>query len=217
MIWTFLTKLCLVVNMRLNKDSDLIKLFTRVSKCGEIEYMWGDHILAVCGQGQDILRCEQMLYRRWLGWFFSPEDIEVKGEALRRIPHGFTCIHGTKQAMERIQTTKPVFLFRVGTRVDLEDRLRSQFKLTGPLHHGGLIRLDFVYDKLDIAASDYMLVIQENEDKITIPGGKRHLGESSIQCAERELMEETGIHRPLDGIVPVYNEQCRANYYLVSM
>lgn len=200
------------------KSGEAVRLFSRRGSNNTIEYLYNSRVLLRVKDPVDLLEAEYVLYKKWLKIEFNLSDIEIKGEALKQEPHGFTCIHGTRDAMERfiMLATKPVHLFQLGNRMDLEDRLRKQFQLTEEPDFRGIIRLNFIYDKLDVSVSDYVLLIQEKENRLTIPGGKRHLGERSIDCAKRELFEETGIECEITDNA-VYNEECRANYFLITI
>ncbi len=62
---------------------------------------------------------------------------------------------------------------------------------------------------------------KENKIRITVPGGKRRLGESSFQCAIRELFEETGIdilrhHVLIHETWEEYKSKCRFYPFIVK-
>ena len=213
-------KIRLVFQMILDhaQTGEPVRLFTKHASDSTLEYYYNNKLFMRIDNQEDILESERQMYRNWLMYHFQLSDIEIKGEALKKVPHGFVCIHGSRDAMERfaMMATKPVYLFLIGTRTDLEDRLRRAFELKEEPDFRGIIRMNFIYEKLNDSVSDYVLLIRENENRLTIPGGKRHIGESSVDCATRELFEETGIQCEITSS-PVYNEECRANYYLITI
>ncbi len=193
-------------------------IFTKATDSGSVEYFYNYRRLLRVDRGEDLLEAEKGLYNTWLRAGIALSDVVVKGEALKRVPHGFVCIHGPKESVERaaLLATEPVFVFMVGYRYDLEDRLKAAFQLAGKPEGGGVLRMEYIYEKMAVPPTDYMLLVREGGDRLTIPGGKRHLGESSVQCAQRELKEETGLQYEITS-EPVYSDLCRANYYAITL
>jgi len=121
------------------------------------------------------------------------KQIEIGGYALTVIPNGFVCIYGSLDDINRViqkfnpKDPKVVKAMPYKMNMNLSE-LASQ-----PLAKKGVMRIDFLRENCEFISEFYILLIQEGMDCITIPGGKRFLGESSFECAKREFEEETGI------------------------
>lgn len=134
-------------------------------------------------------------------WPIRP-SLEVGGVALSLVPNGFTCVSGDLDSVENLcydfndikrdaNFAKPV-KFTDLTNLDV---LREQFRLDPlvKLNEGGLIRLRYVAENHPEASPDlWFVVIRESPSKVTIPGGKRLIGETPWECARREFEEEVG-------------------------
>jgi hypothetical protein len=128
----------------------------------------------------------------------DPTKIVISGTALSEVPHGFVCFYGTQAEMELLVTkfigergTLAMAVPNVPTELwDIRLKAASQF----------------------VPVNEYMFVIWERE-KWTIPGGKRRMGESSHQCATRELKEETGFSMAIPDL-KFYLDDMKAYVYV---
>jgi len=121
------------------------------------------------------------------------KKIEIGGYALTIIPNGFVCIYGSLDDINRvIQKFNPKDP-RVVKAMPYKMNMNLSELTSQPLAKKGVMRIDFLRENCEFISEFYILLIQEGMDCITIPGGKRFLGESSFECAKREFEEETGI------------------------
>jgi hypothetical protein len=127
--------------------------------------------------------------------------IALSGVPLKEVPHGFVCIYGTQSEMQLL-----VDRFQA----EHEDSRAAAIK---NVSDGEFERDDYgednkPYDPRDtwdirlkaasmLAPEDQYIFGIFEKGKWTIPGGKRMLGETSRECAERELFEETGLKIPI--------------------
>lgn len=199
------------------KTGEPVRIYSRMNAEGGMDYFYLSELLLRVQAGENLLEREKELYNRSMRAFFNLNVLEIRGDALREIPHGFVCIHGSRKNMRKLVTgaTNTVRLIKFGCLDNLEERLQETFGVEQRLDYGGLLRLQFLYTHLKLPPQHYILILREGENKVTIPGGKRHLGEQSRECAERELFEETGLKLSLKSD-PVYCEPCRANYYTLE-
>lgn len=141
----------------------------------------------------------------------------VRGEALTHVPHGFLCVHGEKpDIMELLDDT--VLWRKENSAACLSlpklqntlksgniDAIRSFVQKRCPLRVSEEMqvhqRLRFACRHIDVnklrTSDQYVYALLEykhNVQWLTLPGGKRRLGEDSLSCAFREMKEETGIN-----------------------
>jgi ADP-ribose pyrophosphatase YjhB (NUDIX family) len=55
-------------------------------------------------------------------------------------------------------------------------------------------------------AGDILLIRRTDNGSLALPGGAIDLGESVVQAAPRETLEETGIECAITGIVGIYSD-----------
>lgn len=53
-----------------------------------------------------------------------------------------------------------------------------------------------------------LLVHRKSGKGVCMPGGKIDEGETSLQAAQRELREETGVHVEMSGLLPLFARPC---------
>lgn len=134
--------------------------------------------------------------RQFMHDFNITEDekqyIIVRGEALKKMRNGFCCLYGSYENLRYIKDLidgnkdmkeiDQVYILNTATVPDL--------KIRDDVMHA--------FDKL--GNNKFVLCIkppQTKNDIIAFPGGKRHLCETSKDCALREFKEECGFD-PLD-------------------
>jgi hypothetical protein len=144
------------------------------------------------------------------------------GAALDLVPVGFLCVTGTEPIITRLtKEFEPeqgagrsrAIAFKVPKQVPKLQQLQLQLlKCFFPESENSLslykeslekygpqrILSAFRSRKFEFSEDAFILVILEQYDdsetfKITLPGGKRQLGETSLECALREFAEETHI------------------------
>lgn len=143
------------------------------------------------------------IYRLILG--ADPQNIQVKGAALVARPHGFACVYGSEDSLLKFASRKNTLLVcKFGDDID------TLF----PNCTKGLLRLNFIKANAKKLAGQYILLVRESPTCTTIPGGKRFLGETSLECALREFNEETGLVLDMEPEEVIYSEEERANYYI---
>ncbi len=105
-------------------------------------------------------------------------------------------------------------------RLKLDEKLVLLFK-EGKFDKGCLQFLFEAETCMDILKTKHVLVILEKKEIVkkdtpakikrlaTLPGGKRHFGETSFQCAFRELYEKTGLeitdNAEIDNVIQYYD------------
>jgi hypothetical protein len=134
------------------------------------------------------------------------KKISVAGEALLERRHGVVCLFGTKSAVDK-KIGESAFegddcdasALKVTEGAPLEVMIAQCFLGFGDQRRDahGLERIEAASKHLAASRKDdgdlYMYVLREGVDKFTLPGGKRELCETSLDCARRELLEETGL------------------------
>ena len=108
---------------------------------------------------------------------FDHQYISICGDPLDETPHGSLCVYGELRPLQ-------TWCGWIGTYLDSIPNIEG--------HYGE--RVKAVKQRLGEA----YVVCVEDTNGITIPGGKRMLGETSGQCALREFREETGLTVEVD-------------------
>jgi hypothetical protein len=167
------------------------------------------------------------------------QRLSVGGDALKTIPVGFVCAYGSEDAVQALmekykpegelcRCAKYKIPESTPTLEVLQEALIGCFpdeKLEGRTFGWGAERIEFVLEQELIPPGSFLFVLLEQWDekgkfKITLPGGKRQLGEPSIECALREFKEETGIEMDkalINLSMTKYNHEMRANFYFTEL
>jgi hypothetical protein len=144
------------------------------------------------GEAESVLRAE---ISNLLG--FTQDEMKrlsAGGQALSEEPHGSICIAGSKDALSKVRATAPVEnIPNIQIRLVGEEDM-STTTTKHQQHYIDRLRVaDTFLAFKDIADTAFLTVIEKHNNVETLPGGKRLLGESSLDCAKREFQEETGI------------------------
>jgi hypothetical protein len=133
----------------------------------------------------------------------DPTKIFLAGTPLNEVPHGFVCLWGTKQDMELLVTRYQAefedsqasaienVLDLDEDNADYGEKVKDHSRDEERKDPHALWDIRLKAASMQVPVGHYIFSIFE-KGKWTIPGGKRMLGETSKQCAQRELQEETG-------------------------
>jgi hypothetical protein len=145
------------------------------------------------------------------------KKILVKGCALQIVQNGFVCVYGDRDLLKE-HVTKfekeegmdselcviPFQLLSTNKVEELKIRLCASLSLDVKNYNtdkeGRLRMVILAQQSGRIPETSYVLLLRSRSigegTKVDFgfPGGKRHLGESSVECARREYKEETGLH-----------------------
>lgn len=199
-------------------SSRAFKVSSRRNKTGALEYSFFGYSLGHVNE--DSVNFETCLEfeNEALNAGNIPKMCEVSGEALTLVPHGFVLCYGTQHDIESLVEKSnpeancqvisiPAPTFKKSDVVDLMEMRRNiddcvENAVAGKIlqHKVDTFDCHRLYDAITSISqwpsSTFLYALLEFAHKfprVSIPGGKRRLGESSLECAVRELKEEAGV------------------------
>jgi hypothetical protein len=214
-----------------------IRLMSRLDDNGHLIYTWkpsssSEPLIVVSSEtiDADVLTCEREFVQS------IPLDmrpwISVGGYALTKIPLGVVCVYGknldsliTSFRREKDALSQCAAMNIPSSRDISNEELVSNFVDVSSETMGGFgpERIRYALRQFDFPEDTCMFILLEQwkgEDtfKITLPGGKRQLGETSAECAVREFIEETGIiiQETMFEEKVVYNAEMKSNFYFLD-
>jgi len=202
-----------------------------------VRYRFMDETLGECMDTKlEVMRFETELLRQITA--ANPSDVNkneitVRGYVLKYHPVGVVCIYGTHDEISRLSFYVPKSrTYPITDRGISVDTLRLVLLELFQLEAEHKANLTYGVERVHAALSHPLLtgksilVIQEESYNgkwftLTLPGGKRRLGETSLDCALRECYEETGIDASQLDVSPetayIHDSQSRVHFVAIRI